>query len=953
MSENHQEYWDYERVLNDRLNETQGYALKMFKNETMEGMVAYQYMNLFHTEPKAMFFSAWSKAVNVTGVGDDGYSFYIDVTYTDWKSLWGQQVHFSVGSHDWEYKYGVIFPEKPILFLTIYCIFRWGHTGTVYFDDIFVGELKTNLVTKFDKSFTVARVPESLPPIDLSKRIRKIESGNGLALSFDSEYGSIIGTSINGTELSPLSDFYVGGVFVKDFNSQQSNNASFILMTGSVLNNSDSSTLEVNSRNSELMLSTKTTYRATNLSIDIECIIENIDSQQSERALTVYIGIPISDFSMNWLWGDFIRMSRSVKETSSEFSSLTTFGNLGSNNGLIGLYPLAALATRMVNSSNVGIGIGVPADKPRIFRLAFNPGTRLLYVAFDIGLSALQTLSPNKATVQLSLFKLSKTEDSFGKPLAYPFRSAIDDYSLIFPDYFKVRIPNSQQGLWVAFSDLTQIEKIEDFGIGVHQIGDSDRDIPFGAQHNIRTFRYLTESSSAYIHLQRFSPQTDPSNYTQVIQATIDCGNNSALIEYDRVQCQTALVSGIKNKNGFYNYQDVDYPWCTKPCAVFIVNSQPGIRAKPPIPLNYLSKEESEWNEDARNIYLNPQHKFHNLSGEFFDSWGSNGYELDFSQDHLSVLNQSHLCFTYYNSRVGMVEWFSSIDYVDMITKFLHEHGGLGMSNGVLSEYFFGFNMIDNLGTEVVWINYNNAKYAPYSEAKLSFIRTLAYKKPYSTILNVKFSMINLEFVETYFRHCAFYAIYPSFFSADAMNSRYWDNPLLYNPHRELFKKYIPLIKKLNENGWEPDNGVRIYVENVDVDGPVVSESTPSVIVERYSTWPQTLLLTSFFSLSLTGNSNVSIEIDTRRVLREDIPLSSVNCTGLEANMVFDNITFPVLVHNSTTNCSVLRLGIPMEKVMKAQPTTQPMCQRHLQHIPVTLSTSQYLHQLSPHTWET
>lgn len=95
-------------------------------------------------------------------------------------------------------------------------------------------------------------------------------------------------------------------------------------------------------------------------------------------------------------------------------------------------------------------------------------------------------------------------------------------------------------------------------------------------------------------------------------------------------------------------------------------------------------------------------------------------------------------------------------------------------------------------------------------------------------------------------------------------------------------------------------------------------ESTPSVIVERYSMWPQTLLLTSFFSLSLTGNSNVSIVIDTRRVLNSSIPLSFINCTELKATMVFDNITIAVEADsNSTGECSLLRLDIPMDKVMK------------------------------------
>src|SRR5690606_25980801 len=46
--------------------------------------------------------------------------------------------------------------------------------------------------------------------------------------------------------------------------------------------------------------------------------------------------------------------------------------------------------------------------------------------------------------------------------------------------------------------------------------------------------------------------------------------------------------------------------------------------------------------------------------------------------------------------------------------------------------------------------------------------------------------------------------VFPSFFSQNAATDVYWANPKLYNRDRELFKKYIPLVKTVAEAGWQP-----------------------------------------------------------------------------------------------------------------------------------------------------
>ena len=69
--------------------------------------------------------------------------------------------------------------------------------------------------------------------------------------------------------------------------------------------------------------------------------------------------------------------------------------------------------------------------------------------------------------------------------------------------------------------------------------------------------------------------------------------------------------------------------------------------------------------------------------------------------------------------------------------------------------------------------------------------------------------------------------MYPSFFSADAANNPYWKKPEAYNIGRPFFKKYIPLIREINEQGWQPvtlarSSDPRVRIERFDRAGDKV-----------------------------------------------------------------------------------------------------------------------------------
>ena len=87
--------------------------------------------------------TGWSKAQSVDGVTDNDYSIYVDLTYTDGSSQWGQTAPFETGSHDWQRGRLMLFPSKPVQSMNVYALLR-NHTGTAWFDNFDVHEVMSN-----------------------------------------------------------------------------------------------------------------------------------------------------------------------------------------------------------------------------------------------------------------------------------------------------------------------------------------------------------------------------------------------------------------------------------------------------------------------------------------------------------------------------------------------------------------------------------------------------------------------------------------------------------------------------------------------------------------------------------------------------------------------------------------------------------------------------------------
>jgi hypothetical protein len=89
-------------------------------------------VELNQEQPVPILAEAESRAEDVSGTPDPDYSLYLDLLYTDGTPLWGQSAAFSTGSHDWQSRRVVVYPEKPVRRVSYYLLFR-NHSGRVAF----------------------------------------------------------------------------------------------------------------------------------------------------------------------------------------------------------------------------------------------------------------------------------------------------------------------------------------------------------------------------------------------------------------------------------------------------------------------------------------------------------------------------------------------------------------------------------------------------------------------------------------------------------------------------------------------------------------------------------------------------------------------------------------------------------------------------------------------------
>ena len=715
--------------------------------------------------------TGWSKAEKVGGVRDSDYSLYVDISYTDGTTLWGSVEGFRVGTHDWERRHLLIVPTKPIESLIVSALFR-KHTGTAWFDDFAIHQLDGPGI--YDS--------QSLLPLPKRESfggatIRRVSSADGLTLGLNAQ-SDIVSVKAGGQEIVSTGQ---GGFYLRDVGAD---GPVKILNGAPTAYKGNGLSFRSEVPDSQVRFFAQIVPEGNALAIDGELT----DLTGKDRAFTVYFALPVG--AEGWTWGDDIRRAHPIA-SGQEYSNLT-HTNVGATGGL-SLYPFAS-----VSQGKAGVALANRMDWPAVTRLFYNGSTHQLVMAWDVALTPKTVAWPGRnARFRGLLYRLPPETAAWG------FRAAAQKfYRLNAPNFDRLA---KADGIWMPFTDPSTIKNFADFGIAYHE---GDNSLKTDDVAHILSFRY-TEPMTWWMPMPPSVPRTYEAAMEMVNRLAVDPHPKS---KKDQDLARAVLNSGTQDESGRFNLEFRNEPWANG--AVFVMDTNPEIAATAEKPTRaYLDYN----TEMAMKMYgAEAKRTRGDQGGEYLDSLEGWSDVQDYRPSNIAA-DPYPLPFDTDSRRPVLPQWYSTFAFARYLRDDLHNRGKLLMANSVPIRFAVFAPLFDVMGIEVNWLG-PNGEWQPEGDDVLSLRRTLSATKPYLLLMNTDYDKFSAPLVEKYFQRSLFYGIFPSMFSADAATHPYWENPALYERDRPLFRKYIPLIRRLSAAGWEPVTQAKssssvVYVE--------------------------------------------------------------------------------------------------------------------------------------------
>ncbi len=496
------------------------------------------------------------------------------------------------------------------------------------------------------------------------------------------------------------------------------------------------------------------------------------DTTGRDRAVTLVYAIPIrGDSPITW-WDD-PRVSEVLSASDGQRRSTKAYR---AGCGALSRWPFGAV------SAPESRAVGYDPSAPAFFRTGVHAGLRVLYIAFDVG------LAPEHPSAHFRFLTFPfRAQDGF--------RGALAAYQRIFPEYHKVRLRD--HGLWMAFRRINSVEGWEDFGF---RIKEGDGETAWDDAHGITTFHY-TEPTSWWMKMKGAAGSYSFADCLAEANRQADAG-----VPYAKAW----RASTYHDEEGRITGSVRDTPWCRG--AVWNLCSLPGIPGG-----EYDFKLRGEAWDKRYSGKVPPE----GVDGEYIDSAEPHmAPPLDFNRAHFAA-SRTPLVFSVDLHRPGVAKCLSVYEYVSTTADRVHSMGRYLMGNGIPHSWPWLVPFSDFGGCETKWIERGVGAWKPMSDSELLYRRAMSGGKPYCFLMNVDFDKFGDDLVEKYMQRTLAYGLFASFFSPNASGGHYFSRPELYNRHRPLFKKYVPICKRISEAGWRPVN-------------TLLRSETPKVYVEQF-----------------------------------------------------------------------------------------------------------------------
>lgn len=508
-----------------------------------------------------------------------------------------------------------------------------------------------------------------------------------------------------------------------------------------------------------------------------------------DRAVSLVFAVKLPDGPL--VWHETMRKSEPVTQGERQYT--VRQGNAG--RGRLSRWPFGA-----VSVAGKGVALGMDPRFPAFQRFGANASTRHLYVVFDFGFGK----EHPEARVKFRVFRFDG---------AHGLRGAYAAYRRIYPEMFEVRC--REHGLWTVASSLKKLPGLEDFGFRFRgRMGE----IPFDDEHGFLTFRY-TEPSTWWVTVPKEKCEAGYS-----FEDGVDICERLAASE-ESVELKTARAdpspvrrakawktSVILDEEGKAVGSKCKRSWCEG--ILWALNSAPGIGG--PGALNDFRAKIGPDRMAERYAAPFPQ----GLDGEYYDSaemyvtpW------CDFCREHFAGM-ATPLVFDRDSFRPAVYKGMIAYEYIRGASDLAHAHGRLTLANCTPINWWYLVPFLDVPGSEIWWVKESadgKIIWAPMDDENFLYRRSMCGGKPLCFLMDAPFDHFTKEMTEKYFQRSVAYGALPSFFTWHGVSTfgsnLYYSRPDLYERDRPLFKKYIPIAKRLSEAGWEPINRLLVSPE--------------------------------------------------------------------------------------------------------------------------------------------
>ena len=614
------------------------------------------------------------------------------------------------------------------------------------------------------------------PDISGSANAGRLVSNDGLELSLTAK-GTVASIQCEGRALGKVGGSPTG-LLVRDVNSE----GAAVSVGGEI--KEEPGGFHQTARLEDLGLAVTATYRIAGPCVEVQGTVS--DTRGQDRAVSVYFAVPVADAP--WKWWDSVAASRSAagdEATLGYFESGVEYGLRGEHSK----YPIGAISW----PENDGLTLAISMNEPVVHRIAYLPKLGLFYVAFDFG------LIPEMRTDGRTLAEAPFRVLLYRHDPAWGFRSALQRYYALFPEFFVKRAKN--EGGWYVWGNMKDTPEAKQAGFGFHWGPVGTEAVKYDNENNFLAASYiepeLTQESmgdfkeaptveEALSRLKKVG-EGDGDEMAKVEKLAYACSytpgkwlSEHSLRESLQTVSRAALASVNYNEQGKPCVGIFSCPWIgdSNWGAIFPCNLDPDIPGGKGCFASRVFIDYALRGMDEQGAHFD---------GIALDSFGGfNQYSrANYRREHFRY-SDVPLSFSSTSQKPVQVAAFASVKWVRQLAKEMQAQGKVLMANcawnvtpGWLT---FAAPYLDIFGSESPKFN------------DPDFIRAIAYRKPCT---DLPYTPRPAWEVPWHWLH----GIYPGL-----------GNDI------EAMKRVSGLLQELSAAGWEPITGVHIQPEQVRVE---------------------------------------------------------------------------------------------------------------------------------------